>query len=173
MGNRVIGSLDLDTTSQGSVKKTSNMSSGAKFANALDETANTVTGIAGNLASVFPGGGAVLSAVASGLSSVTGSGPFGGASSGGSLGGVMGGGSSGGGFAGAMGGGSSIGGGIGTNANTMQGPMGNISIPANPTPVQMLQIQNTMQNQSQILTTISAIINMDHQIAMSIIQDIH
>lgn len=170
MRNSVIGSLDLDTTSQGSVKRSSNLSGGTKFANALDETADSVGGIAGNLASVFPGGGAVLSAVSSGLSNVTGSGPFGGSS--GSLGGVMGGGGS---FAGAMGGGGMSGGGL-SGMGSIQGPMGNISLAAmgkNPSPMQMLQLQQQLQNQSQLVTMISSIINMEHQTAMSIIQNMH
>lgn len=157
MSNPVIGSLDLDTTSQGSVKRSSNLSSGQKFANALDETADTVGDIAGNLASVFPGGGAVLSAVSSGLSNVTGGGPFGGGS-----------------FAGAMGGGG-IGGGL-SGMGSIQGPMGNISLAGmgkNPSPMQMLQLQQQLQNQSQLVTMISSIINMEHQTAMSIIQNMH
>lgn len=170
MGQSVIGSLNLDTTSQGSVKRTSNLSGGQKFANALDETADAAGGIADNIASVFPGGGAVLSAVASGLSNVTGSGPMGMGSSLGGLGGMGGGG----GFAGAMGGGGSIGGGFG--GGSIQGPMGNVSLAGlgkNPSPLQMLQLQQQLQNQSQMVTMISAIVNMEHQTASSIIQNIH
>ncbi|MEI6805911.1 MAG: hypothetical protein WCK49_05330 [Myxococcaceae bacterium] len=167
MGQPIIGSLNLDTTSQGSVKRSSNLSGGQKFANALDEGADAVGGIADNIASVFPGGGAVLSAVASGLSNVTGSGPMGGSMGG--IGGMGGGG----GFAGAMGGGGSIGGSFG---NSIQGPMGNVSLAGmgkNPSPLQMLKLQQQLQNQSQMVTMISAIINMEHQTASSIIQNIH
>ena len=173
MGQPVIGSLDLDTSSQGSVRRSSNLSGGQKFADALDEGADAVGEIAGNLANVFPGGGgAILSAVSSGLSSVTESGPFGSGSSslGGSMGGSLGG-IGGGGFAGAMGGGGSSAGGIGSN--TIQGPMGNITIPKNMTQTKMLQIQAQLQNQTQMMALLSAIINMDHQTAMQIIGNIH
>ncbi len=166
-----IGSISLDTTSQGSVKTSSNLSSGQKFADALEEGASAVGDIAGNLSTILPGGSAVLSAVSSGLSGVTGGGgPFGG---GGGLGGLGGGG----GFGGVMGSGGSLGGGGGLgNMNSIQGPMGNISLAGfgrNPTPMQMLQLQQRLQNQSQLLTMISAIVNIEHQTAQSIIQNIH
>ncbi len=165
-----IGSISLDTTSQGSTKTSSNLTGGEKFAQALEEGASAVGDIAGSLSSVLPGGSAVLSAVSSGLSGVTGGGPFGG---GGGLGGMGGGG----GFGGIMGSGGGLGGGGGLgNMNSIQGPMGNVSLAGlgkNPTPLQMLKLQQNLQNQSQLLTMISAIINMEHQTAQSIIQNIH
>jgi hypothetical protein len=167
--NNTIGSLNLDTSSEGSVRRSSNLTGGQKFADALQEGVGAVGDIADNLANVFPhSGGAVLSAVASGLSGVTGGGgPFGGSGPG-AMGGVLGGG---GGFAGAMGGGGDSGG--LNNMSSIQGPMGRIALPSKLTPLQMLKLQQQLQNQSQLITMISSIINMEHQTAMSIIQNIH
>ncbi len=175
--NPLIGSLDLDTTSQGSVKRSSNLTGGEKFANVLDEGADAVGNIAGGLASVFPGGGAVLSAVASGLSSVTGSGPFGAGSS--SFGGLLSGVGVGGGYAGAMGGGG-VGGGFGgigsISAAATGGGAAGVAASQNSgyqQQLSMLKLQQQAQSQAEMISIISAILNIEHSTAMSIIQNIH
>lgn len=175
MGGPLIGSLDLDTTSQGAIKTSSNLSSGQKFANALDESVDAVSGIAGGLSGVFPGtGGAVLSAVASGMGGVTSSSPMGSCNSlSGLLGGGMGGGS---GLAGVMGGGGALGGGGGISGLGSTGGTAGASGSASSgyqQQLNLLSIQQQMQNQSMTLNLLSAIMNVMHQTAMSIIQNIH
>ncbi|MES2504551.1 MAG: hypothetical protein V4534_06700 [Myxococcota bacterium] len=165
MGNR-IGSISLDDTAQGSVRTSNNMSGGEKFAQALGNGVDAVGGIADNLATVLPGGSAVLSAVSSGLTGVTGSvgGAFGGGSSFGGMSSLGGGG----GFGGAMGGGSV--GGIGGGAST-----GGLAAAASGklTQVQMLNIQEQQQRKAAYYSMMSALLNIMHQTEMSIIQNIH
>ena len=179
MGGPVINSIDLDTTSEGSVKRSSNQTDGEKFANALQEGAEAVAGIAGNLADVLPGGGAVLSAISSGLSGVAsgmgGGGPLGAGS--GSIASLLGGGPN---YAGALGGGG--GGGLGTNLGLAAAAGGGGGSAAGISKSQsssyqqqlnMVQLQMQMQNQSQFIQLISAIVNIQHQTAIAIIQNIH
>lgn len=182
--SNTIGSLNLDTSSQGAVKTSSNLTGGQKFANALHEGVDAIGDIAGNLANVFPGGGgAVLSAVASGFSGVAGSGPMGAGSS--SIGGILGsvGMGGGGGYAGAMGGGGSggmggIGGGGGLGGIVGGGGGGAAGVSASGNAayqqqLSMVKLQQQMQNQSQMIQLISAIINIQHQTAVAIIGNIH
>ena len=178
MTNRIRDPIDLNQTEQGSVKTSSNFTSGEKFALVMGQAGQAVADATGSLASILPGGSAVLSAVSSGVGGVYGyaPGPFGGGSP------LLGGGGIGGGFGGGIGGLIGVGGGIGGFGGGLAGVIGSGSSIGTAggssdagfnQQIQLLNIQKQMQQQSMVLGLISAILNIQHQAAQSIIQNIH